>query len=138
MKQFAGIQAIMDPGQVQIQLNIFSIHILFLQLLRKRHIGNDIVTIIFQEPDALPFTPQTVRSQFQHVFIIVRVSNANSDNTRYRLVLHTRHHCCHFILHHQYHCYHHRCQLVVQVCLLFFPGMELFLNYLVIWVKRFV
>jgi len=43
------------------------------QLLRKRHIGNDIVTIIFQEPNALPFTPRSMRSQFQHVFIIVRL-----------------------------------------------------------------
>lgn len=42
------------------------------QLLRKRHIGNDIVTIIFQEPHAKPFTPKTIRSHFQHVFILVR------------------------------------------------------------------
>lgn len=42
------------------------------QLLRKRHIGNDIVTIVFQEEDSLPFTPAIIRSQFQHVFIIVR------------------------------------------------------------------
>ena len=32
------------------------------QLLRKRHIGNDIVTIIFQEPGALSFTPRNIRS----------------------------------------------------------------------------
>ncbi|CAG5133751.1 unnamed protein product, partial [Candidula unifasciata] len=57
------------------------------QLLRKRHIGNDIVTIVFQEPGALPFTPQTVRSQFQHVFIIVRVSNPNTDSTRYSIAI---------------------------------------------------
>ena len=54
------------------------------QLLRKRHIGNDIVTIIFQEPGALPFTPQNIRSHFQHVFIIVRVHNPCSDSTSYR------------------------------------------------------
>lgn len=42
------------------------------QLARKRHIGNDIVTIVFQEEGALPFTPKTIRSQFQHVFIIVK------------------------------------------------------------------
>ncbi|XP_071162568.1 signal-induced proliferation-associated 1-like protein 2 isoform X4 [Mytilus edulis] len=53
------------------------------QLLRKRHIGNDIVTIIFQEPNALPFSAKTVRSQFQHVFIIVRVHNPCSDKCRY-------------------------------------------------------
>lgn len=54
------------------------------QLLRKRHIGNDIVTIIFQEPGALPFTPQNIRSHFQHVFVIVRVHNPCSDNSCYR------------------------------------------------------
>lgn len=42
------------------------------QLLRKRHIGNDIVTIVFQEPGAPPFSPRVVRSHFQHVFIVVR------------------------------------------------------------------
>lgn len=57
-----------------------------LQLLRKRHIGNDIVTIVFQEPGAHPFTPKAVRSHFQHVFIIVRVHNPCSDNTCYRWV----------------------------------------------------
>lgn len=45
------------------------------QLSRKRHIGNDIVTIVFQEEGALPFTPKTIRSHFQHVFIIVKVFN---------------------------------------------------------------
>ncbi|VDP32850.1 unnamed protein product [Soboliphyme baturini] len=54
------------------------------QLSRKRHIGNDIVTIIFQDPGALPFNPRTMRSHFQHVFIIVRVSNPSTDNVRYR------------------------------------------------------
>ncbi|KAG5677615.1 hypothetical protein PVAND_007357 [Polypedilum vanderplanki] len=57
------------------------------QLLRKRHIGNDIVTIVFQEPGALPFTPKNIRSQFQHVFIIVRVVNSCSDNTTYRVAV---------------------------------------------------
>ncbi|KAL2096677.1 hypothetical protein ACEWY4_008825 [Coilia grayii] len=57
------------------------------QLLRKRHIGNDIVTIIFQEPGALPFTPQNIRSHFQHVFIIVRVHNPCSDVTSYSVAV---------------------------------------------------
>ncbi|XP_056023181.1 signal-induced proliferation-associated 1-like protein 1 isoform X3 [Ostrea edulis] len=57
------------------------------QLLRKRHIGNDIVTIVFQEPGALPFTPKTVRSQFQHVFIIVRVHNPCTDNVHYSIAV---------------------------------------------------
>ncbi|KAM4541358.1 signal-induced proliferation-associated 1-like protein 1 [Fundulus diaphanus] len=57
------------------------------QLLRKRHIGNDIVTIVFQEPGAHPFTPKAVRSHFQHVFIIVRVHNPCSDSTCYSVAV---------------------------------------------------
>ncbi|XP_043976655.1 signal-induced proliferation-associated 1-like protein 3 isoform X1 [Gambusia affinis] len=57
------------------------------QLLRKRHIGNDIVTIIFQEPGAQPFTPQNIRSHFQHVFVIVRVHNPCSDSTYYSVAV---------------------------------------------------
>lgn len=66
------------------------------QLLRKRHIGNDIVTIIFQEPGALPFTPQNVRSHFQHVFVIVRVHNPCSDDTCYRWGGTNSHHGIHY------------------------------------------
>uniref|UniRef100_A0A8D0FZM8 Signal induced proliferation associated 1 like 1 n=1 Tax=Sphenodon punctatus TaxID=8508 RepID=A0A8D0FZM8_SPHPU len=54
------------------------------QLLRKRHIGNDIVTIVFQEPGAQPFSPKNIRSHFQHVFVIVRVHNPCTDNVCYR------------------------------------------------------
>uniref|UniRef100_A0AAR2LRH0 Signal induced proliferation associated 1 like 1 n=1 Tax=Pygocentrus nattereri TaxID=42514 RepID=A0AAR2LRH0_PYGNA len=57
------------------------------QLLRKRHIGNDIVTIVFQEPGAHPFTPRNIRSHFQHVFIIVRVHNPCSDSTCYSVAV---------------------------------------------------
>uniref|UniRef100_A0A182NUV3 Rap-GAP domain-containing protein n=1 Tax=Anopheles dirus TaxID=7168 RepID=A0A182NUV3_9DIPT len=57
------------------------------QLLRKRHIGNDIVTIVFQEPGALPFTPKNIRSQFQHVFVIVRAVNPCSEHTQYRVAV---------------------------------------------------
>ena len=39
--------------------------------------------IFSQEPGALPFIPN-IRSQFQHVFIIVRAHNPCSDNTQYR------------------------------------------------------
>ncbi|XP_076173830.1 signal-induced proliferation-associated 1-like protein 2 isoform X2 [Ptiloglossa arizonensis] len=57
------------------------------QLLRKRHIGNDIVTIVFQEPGALPFSPRRIRSQFQHVFIVVRAINPCSENTQYSVAV---------------------------------------------------
>ncbi|XP_039585219.1 vegetative cell wall protein gp1-like [Passer montanus] len=54
------------------------------QLLRKRHIGNDIVTIVFQEPGALPFSPRALRSHFQHVFLVVRVHEPGTPRTSYR------------------------------------------------------
>lgn len=57
------------------------------QLLRKRHIGNDIVTLVFQEPRALPFTPKNIRSHFQHVFIVVRAIEPCSDKTRYSVAV---------------------------------------------------
>ncbi|KAK5616262.1 hypothetical protein CRENBAI_014893 [Crenichthys baileyi] len=57
------------------------------QLLRKRHIGNDIVTIVFQEPGALPFTPKSIRSHFQHVFIIIQVQEPGTDHTYYRVAV---------------------------------------------------
>ncbi|XP_074662268.1 signal-induced proliferation-associated 1-like protein 2 [Tubulanus polymorphus] len=55
------------------------------QLLRKRHIGNDIVTIVFQEPGSLPFTPKSIRSHFQHVFIVIQAINPNTTNVKYRV-----------------------------------------------------
>ncbi|XP_074599299.1 uncharacterized protein LOC141853749 [Brevipalpus obovatus] len=60
------------------------------QLLRKRHIGNDIVTIVFQESNAHPFTPMNIRSHFQHVFIIVRTippepGDNSGGETRYAI-----------------------------------------------------
>lgn len=57
------------------------------QLLRKRHIGNDIVTIVFQEPGALQFTPKNIRSHFQHVFILVRVFDPCTANTKYQVAV---------------------------------------------------
>ncbi|MGH0136168.1 UNVERIFIED_CONTAM: hypothetical protein FKN15_007317 [Acipenser sinensis] len=56
-------------------------------LLRKRHIGNDIVTIVFQEPGALPFSPKNIRSHFQHVFVIVKVYNPCTENVCYSVAV---------------------------------------------------
>ncbi|XP_063293875.1 signal-induced proliferation-associated protein 1 [Pelobates fuscus] len=57
------------------------------QLLRKRHIGNDIVTIVFQEPGAHPFTPKTIRSHFQHVFLVVHAHNPCTPHTSYSVAI---------------------------------------------------
>lgn len=40
------------------------------QIQRKRHIGNDIVCIVFVDGDQ-PFVPNTIKSQFLHIFVIV-------------------------------------------------------------------
>ncbi|KAI4872964.1 hypothetical protein NFI96_023647 [Prochilodus magdalenae] len=57
------------------------------QLLRKRHIENDIVTVIFQEDGALPFTPKSIQSHFQHVFIIVKVHNPCTEHVCYSVAV---------------------------------------------------
>ena len=41
------------------------------QIQRKRHIGNDIVTIIFQEENT-PFHPCMIKSSFLHVFLVIQ------------------------------------------------------------------
>lgn len=52
------------------------------QLQRKRHIGNDIVAIVFQEENTT-FTPDMIASHFLHTFIVVQVVDPNSSNTRW-------------------------------------------------------
>lgn len=55
------------------------------QLERKRHIGNDIVAIVFQE-DNTPFAPDMIASNFLHAFIIVqKFQDSSSSKTKYRV-----------------------------------------------------
>uniref|UniRef100_A0A7N6AGG8 Rap-GAP domain-containing protein n=1 Tax=Anabas testudineus TaxID=64144 RepID=A0A7N6AGG8_ANATE len=54
------------------------------QLQRKRHIGNDIVALVFQE-EATPFVPDMIASNFLHAFILVQVEEPCSDNTTYKV-----------------------------------------------------
>uniref|UniRef100_A0A0N5AW08 Rap-GAP domain-containing protein n=1 Tax=Syphacia muris TaxID=451379 RepID=A0A0N5AW08_9BILA len=57
------------------------------QLSRKRHVGNDMVTVVFQDKGALPFTPSSVLSQFQRVFIIIRVNEGSGDDVTYSMAV---------------------------------------------------
>ena len=41
------------------------------QLERKRHLGNDVVVIIYKEGDQL-FNPACMDSEFNHVFVVVQ------------------------------------------------------------------
>eukprot|EP01121_Diplochlamys_sp_Union-15-3_P015956 TRINITY_DN5347_c0_g1_i1.p1 TRINITY_DN5347_c0_g1~~TRINITY_DN5347_c0_g1_i1.p1 ORF type:complete len:290 (+),score=54.35 TRINITY_DN5347_c0_g1_i1:79-870(+) len=43
------------------------------QVARKRHIGNDVVVIIFQDGPSGGFSPDTIMSKFNHVFIVVQM-----------------------------------------------------------------
>jgi RAP1 GTPase activating protein 1 len=55
------------------------------QLERKRHIGNDIVVIIFMDGNT-PYSPDTISSEFNHVFIIIQpIRNINSNEVSYKV-----------------------------------------------------
>ncbi|XP_049608426.1 rap1 GTPase-activating protein 1 isoform X3 [Syngnathus scovelli] len=54
------------------------------QLQRKRHIGNDIVAIVFQEENT-PFVPDMIASNFLHGYVVIQVVNPCSDNVLYKV-----------------------------------------------------
>ncbi|XP_057702156.1 rap1 GTPase-activating protein 1 isoform X12 [Corythoichthys intestinalis] len=54
------------------------------QLQRKRHIGNDIVAIVFQEENT-PFVPDMIQSNFLHAYAVVQVEDACTDNVTYKV-----------------------------------------------------
>ncbi|XP_072334733.1 rap1 GTPase-activating protein 1-like isoform X1 [Scyliorhinus torazame] len=54
------------------------------QLQRKRHIGNDIVTVIFQDQNT-PFCPDMVASNFLHAYIIVQAEQTQFGEQFYKV-----------------------------------------------------
>ncbi|CAD5115433.1 DgyrCDS4408 [Dimorphilus gyrociliatus] len=58
------------------------------QLQRKRHIGNDIIAIVFQEPGSV-FVPTLIASNFLHAFIIVQPVRTN-EGLKYRIAVSAR------------------------------------------------
>ncbi|XP_031831114.1 rap GTPase activating protein radish isoform X2 [Nomia melanderi] len=61
------------------------------KLQRKRHIGNDIVCVVFLEADNTQFNPACIKSHFLHTFILVRVSpRIKRKVTRYEVSVVTR------------------------------------------------
>nr|XP_018897162.1 PREDICTED: uncharacterized protein LOC109030581 [Bemisia tabaci] len=61
------------------------------KLQRKRHIGNDIVCVVFLEADNTPFSPACIKTHFLHTFIIVRTSpRIKRKPTRYEVSVVTR------------------------------------------------
>ncbi|XP_065135769.2 rap1 GTPase-activating protein 1 isoform X3 [Paramisgurnus dabryanus] len=54
------------------------------QLQRKRHIGNDIVAIVFQDENT-PFVPDMIASNFLHAYVVVQVENACTEDVLYKV-----------------------------------------------------
>ncbi|KAJ3121751.1 signal-induced proliferation-associated 1-like protein 3, partial [Nowakowskiella sp. JEL0407] len=52
------------------------------QIQRKRHIGNDLVCIVFMEGENGQFDPSLIRSQFLHIYIIVTLEKMTEINSR--------------------------------------------------------
>ncbi|XP_043759339.1 rap1 GTPase-activating protein 2 isoform X4 [Cervus elaphus] len=59
------------------------------QLQRKRHIGNDIVAIIFQEENT-PFVPDMIASNFLHAYIVVQAENPGTEPPTYKVAVTAR------------------------------------------------
>ena len=61
------------------------------KLQRKRHVGNDIVCVVFLEADNTRFSPSCIKSHFLHTFIVVRCSPRIKFNpARYEISVVTR------------------------------------------------
>ncbi|EDV24147.1 uncharacterized protein TRIADDRAFT_26628 [Trichoplax adhaerens] len=54
------------------------------KLQRKRHIGNDIVSIVFQEENT-PFSPNSIASHFLHVYVVVQPVIVDKKVTKYKV-----------------------------------------------------
>ncbi|GAB6028378.1 hypothetical protein CHUAL_002545 [Chamberlinius hualienensis] len=56
------------------------------KLQRKRHIGNDIVCVVFLEGENTAFSPACIKSHFLHTFIIVRATaQPKPATTKYKM-----------------------------------------------------
>lgn len=57
------------------------------QVDRKRHLGNDVVVLVFKEGNE-PFSPTIIRSHFNSIFLVVqKYPTDDPDNTYYQYVL---------------------------------------------------
>ena len=55
------------------------------RIAKKRHIGNDVVVIIFSESNKIEFDPKVFTTQFNHVFVVVAVDKIVDGITFYRV-----------------------------------------------------
>lgn len=57
------------------------------QLAKKRHIGNDIVMVVFQDEGSQPFNATTVKSNYIQITIVVRVINLGEGKRAWRVTV---------------------------------------------------
>jgi len=60
------------------------------QVEKKRHIGNDVVVIIFKDGDSEPFDPCCITSEFNHIFLVITQDKNRKTGTWYRIGVTTR------------------------------------------------
>uniref|UniRef100_A0A673TX25 RAP1 GTPase activating protein n=1 Tax=Suricata suricatta TaxID=37032 RepID=A0A673TX25_SURSU len=53
------------------------------QLQRKRHIGNDIVAVVFQDENT-PFVPDMIASNFLHAYVVVQAEGGGPEGPLYK------------------------------------------------------
>ncbi|XP_053776087.1 rap1 GTPase-activating protein 1 isoform X2 [Desmodus rotundus] len=54
------------------------------QLQRKRHIGNDIVAVVFQDENT-PFVPDMIASNFLHAYVVVQAEGGGPNGPLYKV-----------------------------------------------------
>jgi len=59
------------------------------QVERKRHLGNDVVVLVFKEGKT-PFSPTVIRSHFNSVFVVVQKVQTEGPETYYQLTVTSR------------------------------------------------
>lgn len=55
------------------------------QIERKRHIGNDVVVVVFTDSHTVPFNPRVIGSHYNHVFIVISADRRGAGQLRYRV-----------------------------------------------------
>jgi len=61
------------------------------QVEKKRHLGNDVLMLVFKDSDTQPFDPLCVTSEFNHVFIVISPDRVSKrPGTWYRISIATR------------------------------------------------
>lgn len=60
-------------------------YILFLKLGKKRHIGNDVLCVVFTDETETIFSPTWIKSQFIHAYLQVQVADSTTARLRFKV-----------------------------------------------------